>query len=112
MVDVVLTVQKLDPNKITPVRTAISASNVYLVRNNGRMLLAFEKGGAGEAAITVQTPVMTGGLSVAEQIFNVPANTGDVMAGPFPPSIYNDDNGDLRFSTNEGTGLTCAVVAR
>ena len=111
MVDVVLTVQRLAPTGITPTRTAISASNVYLVRNSGRMLLAFEKGGAGAATITIQTPVTTGGLAVAEQSVTVPADTGDKMAGPFPPSIYNDDNGDLRFSTNEGTGLTCAVVA-
>ena len=111
MVDVVLTVQKLSPTGITPTRTAISASNIYLVRNNGRVMLALEKSGAGIATITIQTPVTTGGLAVAEQSLTVPATTGDKMAGPFPPSIYNDDDGDLRFSTNEGTGLTCAVVA-
>ena len=98
MVDVVLTVQRLAPTGITPTRTAISASNVYLVRNSGRMLLAFEKGGAGAATITIQTPVTTGGLAVAEQSVTVPADTGDKMAGPFPPSIYNDDNGHPRLS--------------
>ena len=110
MVDVTLTVEKLSPGGTTPTRTAISASNVYIVRNSGRVMLAFDKSGANVAAITVQTPMTQGGLAVAEQTFNVPATTGDVMAGPFPTPIYNDTSGDLRFSTNEGTGLTCAVI--
>ena len=111
MVDVTLTVQRLAPTGVTPTRNAIATGNTYLVRNTGRVMLAFAKSGAGVAAITVLTPITTGGLAVAEQTFNVPATTGDVMAGPFPPRIYNDGSGDLRFTTNEGTGLTCAVVA-
>ena len=111
MVDVVLTVQRLAPTGITPTRTTTNNADTYIMRNNGRMMLAFENSSGATATITIQTPGTRGGLAVAEQTLNVPATTGDVMVGPFPPSIYNDDNGDLRFSTNEGTGLTCAVVA-
>ncbi len=111
MSNVTLVVQSLAPTGITPVRTAISASNVYFLRNTGRVMLAFAKSGNGVATITIVTPITTGGLAVAQQTVSVPADTGDKMAGPYPPSIYNNNDGDLEFTTNEGTGLTCAVVA-
>ncbi len=111
MADVTLTPQKASATGITPTRTAIATGNTYIVRNGGNVLLAFEKSGAGVAAITVQTPATLGGLAVAEQTFNVPATTGDVMAAGFAPAVYNDSSGDLRFTTDEGTGLTCAVIA-
>ena len=111
MANVTLVVQTLGPTGITPTRNAISASNVYFLRNTGRVMLAFAKSGNGTATITIVTPITTGGLAVAQQTLSVPADTGDKMIGPFPPAIYNNSSGDLEFTTNEGTGLTCAVVA-
>ena len=111
MADVTLAVQAAGPAGVTPTRTAIATGNTYKVRNSGRVALLFEKTGAGNAIITVQTPATLGGLAVAEQTFTVVATTGDVTAAKFPPSIYNDGNGDLNFTTDEGTGLTCAVLA-
>jgi hypothetical protein len=53
-----------------------------------------------------KTPAMIAGLDVAEMTVSIPASTGDVMLGPFPPSIFNDGNGDMRFNFSEVTGLT------
>ncbi len=111
MANITLAVQSAIPAGVTPTRTAIATGNDYLVRNSGRVALLFEKTGAGNAVITVKTPATLGGLAVAEQTFTVVATTGDVTAAKFPPSIFNDGNGDLSFSTDEGTGLTCAVLA-
>ena len=111
MVDVTLAIQAAGPAGVTPTRNAIGTGNDYLVRNSGRIALLFEKSGSGNATITVKTPAQLGGLAVAERTFVVPATTGDVTAAKFPPAIYNDSNGDLSFSTSEGTGLTCAVLA-
>jgi hypothetical protein len=112
MADVTLNPQKLSDVGVAPTRAgSLSASNTYIVRNNGRTLLLFEKTGAGNCTVTVQTPAKQGGLDVAERTFNVPATTGDVAAGPFPPSLYNDASGDLRFTLSEVTGLTVAVVS-
>lgn len=112
MADVVLAAEKVSAAGRAPTRNgALSVSDTYLVRNNGRTLLLFEKTGAGACAVTVQTPIRQGGLDVAERVINVPATTGDVAAGPFPPSLYNDGQGDLRFTLSEITGLTVAVVA-
>lgn len=111
MADVTLTPQKAGAGGVTPTRTAIATGNTYIVRNTGLTLLAFEKTGAGNAIITVQTPATLGGLAVAERTFTVVATTGDIMAAGFAPSVYNDSLGDLRFTTDEGTGLTCAVIS-
>jgi hypothetical protein len=45
-------------------------------------------------------------LDIAEVTISIPATTGDVMLGPFPPSLFNDGNGDMRFNFSEVTGLT------
>lgn len=111
MPNVILAVQDANDAGVTPTRNAIATGNDYLVRNSGRIALLFEKTGAGVATITIKTPATLGGLAVAERTISVPATTGDVTGAKFAPAIYNDGNGDLSFSTDEGTGLTCAVLA-
>ncbi len=111
MGDVTLAVQSAGPAGVTPTRNSIAVGNTYKVRNSGRVALLFEKSGSGEATITVATPATLGGLAVADQTITVIATTGDVTASRFPPAIYNDGNGDLNFTIDEGTAITCAVVA-
>ena len=111
MADVILAVEKAGAGGVTPTRTAIATGNTYKVRNGGLTALLFEKTGAGNAIITIQTPATLGGLAVAERTFTVVATTGDVAAAGFAPAIYNDASGDLNFTTDEGTGLTCAALA-
>ena len=85
-------------------------ADTHLVRNNGKTFLHFKKAGAGDCLVTVQTPPTVAGLAVAELSFTVPATTGDIFAGPFPPSIFNDSIQDLKFTLSEITGLTVAVM--
>ena len=110
MADVILAVQAALPAGVTPTRNAVATGNTYKVRNSGRVLLAFEKTGAGVATITITTPATLAGLAVTDQTLSIPATTGDVAAGLFPPAVFNDASGDLNFTTDEGTGLTCAVI--
>ncbi len=111
MADVTLAIQSAGPGGVTPTRTAISASNTYHVRNSGRVALLFEKTGSNNAVITIVSPATLAGLAVADQTFTVVATTGDVTAAKFPPAVFNDSSGDLTFTTDEGTGLTCAVLS-
>ena len=112
MVDVVLTPERATAAGRTPTRNAgLSVADTYLVRNNGRTLLLFEKTGVGACTVTVETPVKSAGLDVAERTFIVAASTGDVIAGPFPPAIYNDGKDDLRFTLSDIAGLSVAVIA-
>lgn len=111
MVDVVLTPQRPSDVGAAVTRTgSLSTSNTYLVRNDGRTLINWQKSGAGACVVTVQTPAKVGGLDVAERTISVPATTGDIIAGPFPPNIYNDAVGDMRFTLSEITGLDVAVI--
>jgi len=111
MAEVTLTPERVLKDGLAATYTgSLSTSNTYLVRNNGRVVLHFKKGGAGDCTVTVQTPKTVAGLAVAENTFSVPATTGDIFAGPFPQSIFNDSAGDLRFTLSEITGLTVAVL--
>lgn len=111
MADVILTPQRPSDVGATITRTgSLLTTNTYIVRNDGKTLINWQKSGAGACTVTVQTPAKVGGLDVAERTINVPATTGDVIAGPFPPGIYNDAVGDLRFTLSEITGLDVAVI--
>jgi len=76
------------------------------MKNDGRTFLHVKKAGAGSCSMIIKTPAQLGGLDVAERTITIPATTGDMMIGPFPPSVYNDANGDMRFNFSEVTGLT------
>lgn len=109
MADARLTPQVMTPGSVAPSYTAIVTANTYQVRNGGYTLLHFLKTGAGVATITVVTPNTVGGLAIAERTISVPATTGDKIAGPFPMAIYNNGDEDIEFTTNDESGLTCAV---
>lgn len=88
----------------------MNITDTFLVRNTGRMLLHFKKSGAGACIVTIQTPGNVDGLAIAERTVTIPATTGDKFIGPFPPNIYNDVNGDVKFTLSEVTGLTVAFM--
>ncbi len=81
-----------------------------MIKKDGRVITHWKKSGAGACTLTIETPVTKGGLVVAEQTVMVPATTGDVFVGPFPPSIFNNGIKDVRITPSEVTGLTVAVL--
>jgi hypothetical protein len=106
MADIDLTVQKLAATGITPEYTgSLSTGNTYKVRNNGRIYVHAKKTGAGACTATIETPKTVGGLDIDDQEVTIAATTGDVMIGPFPPSIYNDSSGDVNITFSEVTDL-------
>lgn len=110
MADKTIVPQRISAAGVIPSRTSgLLTTDTHIVRNNGMMWLHFLKTGAGICTVTVQTPAQVGGLAVAERTFTVPATTGDVVAGPFAPGIYNDGLGDLRFTLSDVVGLDVAV---
>ncbi len=88
----------------------VGGSNTYLIRNPGNVILHFKKSGAGNCDVTIITPNAVDGLAVADRTVQIPASTGDRFIGPFPPSIYNNVNGDIEISLSEVTGLTGAIL--
>lgn len=91
----------------------LTTTDTFLVRNNGHVILHFKKTGAGACTVTILNPLAGGlvdGLVVTNRTISVPATTGDRFVGPFPPHVYNDANGDVRFTLSEVTGLTGAIL--
>jgi hypothetical protein len=111
MADVRLAVQKVVQAGLTPVQTgSLTATTVdYVFKNSGKTFLYLVKAGAGDCIATVTTPVTVDGKAVADLAVTVVATSGVKMVGPFPPSIFNDGNGDARVMFSEITGLTAGV---
>ncbi len=96
---------------VAPTRTgALNTGNTYKFRNNGKTILHFRKTGANACTVTINVQATLRGKTVTNQTVNVPANTGDVVIGPFPHDVYDDTNHDCSFTVSEVTGLDVAVI--
>ena len=108
--------RRLDPEKAlvtglnSTVLTNILTTDVHQVRNDGRVFLRIDKTGATDAILTFTTTAKRGGLAVDDPTCTVPATTGKRFIGPFPPQIFNDENGDLEWVVDNVTGLECEVI--
>lgn len=118
MSDITMSVQQTTRNGLAPVYTAAGASpllnvvDTFQFQNTGKEMIHFKKSGAGACTVTIVTPETVDGLAVAERTINVPALTGDVMAGPFPPAHYNlpGTSTFAGFTVSDVVGLSAAVV--
>jgi hypothetical protein len=97
---------------VTVTRTALnSTTDTYRFANDGSTVLLFEKTGAGACTVTIVTPAQLAGIGVADPAFTVPASTGDVIIGPFMPSVFNDADGYASFTITNTAGLSVGVVS-
>lgn len=97
-------------NGLTPSYAAGSATETYLIPNNGAVFLHVKKTGLGDCTVTVPTPGTVAGLAIADYTATVLATVGDKLIGPFPPQIFNDAAGQISVTFSEVTGLTFAVL--
>ena len=112
MSDVNVTVQQLRRAGITPTHTgSLSTGNTYQFKNNGKVVLYWKKSGAGACTVTIVTQGTVDGQAVADRTVSVPATTGEKMAGPWSPDLYNNSDGEIEVTYSEITGLTHAAVA-
>jgi hypothetical protein len=117
-----LNLQQALETGIVPVYAAVSYG-IWSASNSGRMVLHFKNTGASDAVIAIQAPgrgsqiwAQTGGHPLADRLVPVPATTGNVMAGPFPPPVYNtgivsagQTSSDITFTLNNVAGLSVAA---
>ena len=110
--DTTLDVQASAKSGVTPTRisSALSSTETYKVRNGETLFLLLEKSGAGDATISIGVPLTVGGLTISSQTITVPASTGDKVIGPFPARIFNDANGDMKFTISDTVGLSVAIL--
>ena len=104
-------VEKLTRDGVAPTYTgSLSTSDDYAVNNDGRVFLHLKKSGAGACTVTIETVLQLAGLEVDDATASVPASTGDRVIGPFPPATFNDENGDMKITFSNVTGLTFAAL--
>lgn len=108
MSDVNLSAQQPGTLGATTTRTAMATTDVYFLKGAAKSLLLFEKTGAGAAVITLLRINKDDGVARTARTINVPATTGDVVAGPFPEDIYG---AELSFTTDDDISLSVAVLA-
>ena len=80
--------------------------------NDGSQLAYFFNGSGGIITITEVLGVggQVDGITPTARTFTVPVTTGQVIVGPFPPSLYNDANGRMNFTYSGVTSLKVAIL--
>ena len=74
--------------------------------NDGATLLYFKNGGVATRTITIATQIAPDGFATADRTITL--LSGDrVIAGPFPPGVYNDANGKVQLTYDAVTSLVC-----
>lgn len=91
---------------LTPGYIAASADGHY-IPNDGKTLIRVKNTNAAARIVTANTPNNSGtGLAIADQPSTVPATTGDILIGPFPPQDFNDLQGRMFLSFSATAGVS------
>ena len=110
MAEVTIAVQNIVIGGTTVTFTgSLSASNNYMIRNDGKTFIRVVNGSGGSIVVTIVTQNQVGGNAIADRTVTVLTMT-EQNIGPFPPSIYNNGDGDIDVSFNVITSLTLAAL--
>lgn len=105
MAEITITAQviKRQDDGLSPTyRTTVSTSDQFFVKNDGRVLLYCRKGANSTVDLKVFTPGTVDGKAIADRTSDIATNTSRIF-GPYPPEIYNDDQGRLSFEFDGNT---------
>ncbi len=110
MTDVVVTPQNIDQDGLVVVHTgSLLITNNYIIRNDGRMFIRVVNGGGSPAVTTIVTRNKVAGNAIADRVVSVEAGT-EQNIGPFPPSVFNNSDGDIDVSFDFITSVTLAAL--
>ena len=103
-----LTVQQIDRDAsgLAATHTAPSSTELSIPNNDGRIFLDVKNTGDTTQTVTVQTPGSVAGLDIEDLVATVAPTTGDIMVGPFPPSVFNQSNGSVYVDLSATTTMT------
>lgn len=105
-----LTIQDVARTGLNPSFSAVSAGG-DTVQNNGAVFFRVKTTHTASIAVTVSVFQQVDGQSVTARTVTVPANTGDVLIGPFPPAIYSDPaTGLVTVTCSPITATTIAAL--
>jgi hypothetical protein len=93
---------------IVPTYVAFTADGAEFA-NNGEVLLIIKNDDVSTHYFTVTTPATYYGMAVADLYFTITAS-GEEIAGPFAPNLYNDSDGDVAIAVSSHTSTTAAAI--
>ncbi len=110
MARITLTPQQIVRTGLAPTFGAWDAGLQHAFANDGRIYIEVKNTAVADHTVTIQTPGTVDALAVAERTVLIPANTGDKIIGPFPPSVYNQADGMVYIDIDVATTTTIAVI--
>lgn len=78
--------------------------------NPGKTMVRLKNTNAATRTVTFETPGTIRGLAIGDLAVVVPANTGDILVGPFPPEFHQPGTSDIFMSYSAVTNLTVDVI--
>lgn len=95
----------------TPTFVAAIADG-HMAKNDGLTYLRVKNTDVAARTVTVLIPTTVAGVAVVNggRQHTVPANTGDVTIGPFPPQYTQIADGNVYWDYSATTGVTVAVL--
>ena len=108
MAKTALAVQTVSRAGITGSFTAANADGHYIANTEANFFLHVKNGGGSSITVTIETAATVDGLAVADRAVTV-ANGSEKMIGPFPPNIYNQDDGSVWVTFSAVTSVTVAA---
>ena len=105
-----LTIQDVSRTGLQATYGSANTDGSY-VPNNGDVVLHLKNTSGGAITVTAKVQAKIGGLSAAaDQTVQVPATSGDIMFGPFPPNLFNDQYGRVLITFSGVSSLTVAAL--
>lgn len=101
------TAQTVTRTGVAPTANAVAASDTFA--NDGRTILIVENGSGGELTVTLVTQGTVDGAAIADKTVTV-ANGATKAIGPFPPTVYNDSDGDVTVQYNATSSVTAMCL--
>jgi hypothetical protein len=101
----------IQPISRTVTALAVVAASVAgdLLPNNGQEFLAVVNASGGAVTVTAAITKQTDGITPAGKAVVVPAGA-TVLFGPFPPSQYNDANGNVAITYSAVTSVSVQAL--
>jgi len=102
--------QVIAPTGIVP--TAFTPAQVegHYFPNNGATFLLVTNGSQSSINVTAVSALTVEGLAVADSVVAVGAGVTKLL-GPFNPTIFNDENGNMTVTFSAVTSVTCSIIS-
>ncbi len=104
------TVQVIALTGLTPSYGAVDAGLQHSFINDGNTFLHVKNTNASTRTVTITPVGKAGNFTLAPQVITIPANTGDLMIGPFDPTVCNQVGGVVYADFSAAAGVTLAAV--